>query len=253
MMGELQANPSRLHKVYAEAQFLPGRGFDWDDLFFSLLKDAGEILLDRKITPGWPPTRPGRRGLAAAANEMLRLRAPAACIIDEGGSFVESDSVESLARVLDFLKSIGNRSMTHIVIFGDYRLAKMVEFSGQLNRRCHVMHLPNYPAGHRAPFDQVVRTFEGRFRSQKVEAELTDSAELLFHGTCGCVGLLKRWAESAWLAVRESGGPIDRAVLEANRFPAGSVTRWRYEIEHGHARMKLFFDGSKPEDASGLS
>jgi len=173
------------------------------------------------------------------------MRAPAACIIDEGGSFVESDTAESLARVLDFLKSIGNRSKTHIVIFGDYRLAKMVEISGQLNRRCHVMHFPNYPRGHREPFDQVVRTFEARLRSQNVNAQLSSAADLLFEGTCGCVGLLKRWTESAWLAVRECGRPIDRAVLEVNRFPVGSLTRWRSEIEHGHEKMKLFFDGVK--------
>lgn len=244
MMGELQANPARLHKVYAEAQFLPGRGFDWDDLFLSLLKDAGDILLDRKIAPVWPPSRPGRNGLAAATNEMLRLRAPAACIIDEGGSFVESDSAESLGRVLDFLKSIGNRSKTHIVIFGDYRLAKMVEFSGQLNRRCHVMHFPNYPVGHRAPFEEVVSAFDKRLQSQGIAAHLAAESDLLFSETCGCVGLLKRWTESAWLSVRESGQPINRTILEASRFPAGSLARWRSEIEFGHEKMQLFFDGS---------
>lgn len=243
LAGELQGNPSRLHKVYAEAQFVPGRGLDWDDLFLSMLKDASEILVDRKTAPDGLPKRPGRAGLAAAANEMLRWRAPAACIIDEGGAFVESDSSESLKRVLDFLKSFGNRSRTHIVIFGDYRLARMVEFSGQLNRRCHVMHFPNYPVGHRKAFNDVVGAFEARLNTCGVKAMLSTESDLLFDGTCGCVGLLKRWVEIARISVQDSGRSIDRGILENSILPAGSRTRWRAEIEDGHRRMQLFFDG----------
>lgn len=245
LAGELHANPSRIHKVYAEAQYIPGRGFDWDDLFYSMLNDAGEILLDRKIAPGWPPARPGRRGLAAAANEMLRQRAPLACIIDEGGAFVESDSADSVARVLDFLKSIGNRSQTHIVVFGDYRLAKMVGFSGQLNRRCHLLHFPSYPVGHRDMFGTIVQAFDRRLAAKGIQTEIANEVDLLYAETCGCVGLLKRWLENAWIAVDESRQPINRATLESTRFPAGSVTQWRAEIENGHEKMRLFFDGAK--------
>lgn len=243
LRGDMQADPSRLHKVYAEAQFLPGRGFDWDGLFLSLLNDAGEILSDRKVAPGWPPGRPGRRGLAAATNMMLRQRAPLACIIDEGGSFVESDSTESLARVLDFLKSISNQTKTHIVIFGDYRLARMVEVSGQLNRRSHVIHFPNYPVGHEAVFYQIIGAFNRRLKTRSVESLIETEREVLFRNTYGCVGLLKRWLESAWLSVAESKKPIDRMVLEAARFPTGSLNRWQAEIENGHQKMSLFFDG----------
>lgn len=241
--AELKANPSRLHKVYAEAQFVPGRGLDWDDLFLTLLRDASEILVDRKVSAEWPPPRPGRKWLAGAVNEMLRQRAPAACLIDEGGSFVESDSSESLMRVLDFLKSIGNRSRTHIVIFGDYRLARMVEFNGQLNRRCHVKHFPNYPAGHAEPFDRVVEVFEARLRESGVSARLVGETDRLFAGSCGCVGLLKRWVEDAWNHSRQTGKPIDRSVLEAKKPPVGAVNRWRQEIDAGHKKMGLFFDG----------
>jgi len=244
LAGVLQANPSRLHKVYAEAQFVPGRGLDWDDLFESMLKDASEILIDRKTAPDGPPRRPGRAGLAAAANEMLRWRAPAACIIDEGGVFVESDSSESLKRVLDFLKSFGNRSRTHIVIFGDYRLAKMMDFNGQLNRRCQIINFPNYTRKHSEPFNQVVHAFEARLTACGVKAKLSSEAEMLLDGTCGCVGLLKRWIETARIAIQEEDQRVlDRAVLEATRMPAGSLMRWRTEIKDGHQRMQMFFEG----------
>lgn len=245
MAGLMQADPSRLHAVYAEAVYLPSRGVDWEGLFTSLLRDANDILIDRKVAKVWPPDRPGLRGLAAAVNAMLLHRAPAACIIDEGGSLVESDSVESLNRVLDYLKSLGNRSRTHIVIFGDYRLARMVHFNGQLNRRCHIMHFSNYPEGYRDQFELVVGTFEARLHAQKVQANLKVETDLLFAGTCGCVGLLKRWVENAWLMVAEADGKIDRAVLETTQFPVGSVTKWRSEITAGHDAVRAFFDGPK--------
>ena len=251
LMGELQANPSRLHKVYAEAQYIPGRGFDWDDLFESMLRDAGEILIDRKVDPDGPPKRPGRAGLAGAANEMLRRRTPAACIIDEGAVFLESDSTDSLKRVLNFLKTFGNRSRTHIVIFGDYRLAEMVAFCGQLNRRCYPMHFPNYGDAYRAPFDKVVRAFEKRLIARGTKAKLVEEADLLFANTCGCVGLLKRWVEYAWIGIQGSDRVLDRAVLLSRPVPGGSLVQWRREIKDGHSRMHAFFAGpdSKPQQS----
>ena len=248
MASAMKDDPSRLHKGYAEAVYVPTRGFDWEGLFTGLLSDANEILLNRKVAKEWPPEKPNLKGLASAVNTMLLRHAPPAAIIDEGGSFVESDSDESLDRVLGFLKSIGNRSHTHLVIFGDYRLAKMSTLNAQLNRRCHIMHFSNYPVGYKDQFDLVVGTFEKRLRGQNVPADLSGASDLLFDETSGCVGLLKRWLESAWIAERGTGRTIDRKVLESTRFPAGSVSKWRAEIANGHENLRIFFDGlTKPE------
>ena len=243
MASAMKDDPSRLHKVYAEAVYVPTRGFDWEGLFTALLSDANEILLNRKVAKVWPPEKPNLKGLASAVNTMLLNHAPPAAIIDEGGSFVESDSDESLDRVLGFLKSIGNRSRTHLLIFGDYRMAKMSTLNAQLNRRCLIMHLSNYPEGYKDQFDLVVGTFEKRLHAQKVSADLIGASDLLFEETCGCVGLLKRWVENAWIVERDTGRTIDRKVLEATRFPAGSVSKWRADIANGHENLRTFFDG----------
>lgn len=243
MMPAMEANPSRLHKVYAEAVYLPSRGFDWEGLFTALLLDADEVLIKRKVAKVWPPERPNLRGLAEGVNTMLRHHAPPACIIDEGGEFLESGSDESLKRVLEYLKSMGNRTRTHIVIFGDYRLAKMVQFSGQLNRRCHVTHFANYPTGYAEQFQAIVGTFDDRLRAREIRADLAGASDLLFSETCGCVGLMKRWVENVWIETSTTGETIDRSTLESMRLPAGSVAKWRAEIASGHNAIREFFEG----------
>jgi energy-coupling factor transporter ATP-binding protein EcfA2 len=243
MTGAMKENPSRLHKVYAEACYVAGRGFDWEGLFTDFLKDANELLVSRKTEKVWPPEKHSLKSLAAAVNTMLLHHAPPVAIIDEGGSFAESASDESLDRVLGFLKSIGNRSRTHLLIFGDYRMAKMSSLNGQLNRRCHVIHFSNYPASYRDHFDLVVATFEKRLRLKNIHTDLQGSSDFLFSETCGCVGILKRWLEDAWINSRETDRPIDLRVLEGSRMPAGSVTKWRAEIANGHDKMKEFFLG----------
>lgn len=66
---------------------------------------------------------------------------------------------------------------------------------------------------------------------------------MLYAGTCGCVGLLKRWLESAWIAVEGSKQIVDLKILESTRYPNGSLIQWQAEITHGHEKLRLFFDG----------
>jgi len=218
---------------------------DWEGLFKSLLRDGKEILIDRKVAKVWPPEAPNLRGLAEAVDNMLFQHAPAACIIDEGGSFLEVSSDESLNRTLEYLKSIGNRSRTHIAIFGDYRLAKMLHFNGQLNRRCHPIRFSNYTEGFKDRFELAVREFESRLKRHNVSVCMDGTADMLFSETCGCVGLLKRWIENAWLEVAGTDRVLDKSVLESESFPAGSLAKWRAEIEAGHKVMELFINGRK--------
>ena len=245
MMDELKTDTSRLHKVYAETVYVPSRGLDWEGLFKALLKDGKEILIDRKVAKVWPPEAPNLRGLAEAVDNMLFQHAPAACIIDEGGLFWEVSSDESLNRTLEYLKSIGNRSRTHIAIFGDYRLAKMLHFNGQLNRRCHPIHFSNYTEGFKDNFEVALRAFEARLKQYDVSVCMDGTVDMLFSETCGCVGLLKRWIENAWIEVDGTDRVLDKSVLESECFPAGSLAKWRAEIRAGHEVMEFFINGKK--------
>lgn len=241
----MSKNPSLLATVLAEATYLPGRGFDWKSLFEDLLHDGGEVLVDRKVDKAWIAGSGSLQALSRAANNMLLHHQPALAVIDEGGGLVEAGTIDALKHNIGYLKSLGNRSRTHIAIFGDYSLARLAEFSGQLNRRCHTVHFPPYGVEQLSSFEQIVASFERRYVTKGVPASLCGSTPLLFEGSCGCVGLLHRWVEVAEIEAAAAKRPLDAEMLMRTAPPQGAVDRWKTEIAQGQAAMARYFGGEK--------
>lgn len=237
MTGPMADDPALIPYVEAEAEFTPGVGLDWRSLFEDMLDNANEILINAKVED--PLETPGRnlRGLRRAVNNMLLYRSPAVAIVDEGSALLEKGSQSSLAKNINYLKSLGNRSKTHLALFGDYKLADLTGLSGQLNRRCHYAHLPPYPHALSANFHDVVRKFEKQVRLSGLDCELGSSRDMLFRDTCGCVGLLHRWLTDAYVEARRGKTPISNHVLRATAPSIDSLTKWRSEIAHGAAQM----------------
>ncbi len=235
---EVAERPGTVSAVCAEATYIPGRGLDWKSIFEDLLTSAYDILIDQKVEEE-PGERKGTmRALERAMTAMLIHRAPAVAIIDEGSAFLESQSNDSLLKNLRYLKSLANKSRTHLAIFGDYRLARMVEWDGQLNRRCHLAHFPGYAgdAG-KSDFAPVVEKFEQKFRAAGVECDLMEDLDLLFDGSCGCVGLLRKWVLEAYLESTMQEKKLNAEMLRACAFPEKAVTKWQLEINDGMANL----------------
>ena len=236
----MNKNASLLPTLTTEAQYTPGRGFDWHGLFEGLLVNANDILIDRKIGDNLEETRGSLRALQRAANKVLLYRAPALVMVDEGSALLEGEKAESLLKNLRFLKGLGNMSKTHIAIFGDYRLAKLASFDGQLNRRIYLTHFPGYPATHEREFSPVVARFEGQFRSKGIDCSLVDSSHLLFERTCGCVGLLRRWVLEAYLESLDGDKTIHAELLKKKGPVDTMVNRWKQEILDGMKGLEDF-------------
>jgi hypothetical protein len=235
---EVTKRPGTVAAVSAEATYIPGRGLDWKSMFEDLLTSADDILIDQKVEEE-PGERKGTlRALERATTAMLIHRAPAVAIIDEGSAFLESQSSDSLLKSLRYLKSLANKSRTHLAIFGDYRLARMVEWDGQLNRRCHLAHFPGYAgdAG-KTNFAPVVEKFEQKFRAAGVPCELMGELDLLFEKSCGCVGLLRKWILEAYVESTIQQKALNAEVLRACAFPEKAVTKWKLEINDGMANL----------------
>ena len=152
---------------------------------------------------------------------------------------LESGSKGGLQKNLNYLKSLGNRSKTHLAFFGDYRLAELTNLSGQLNRRCYIAHLPPYPAAMFKEFVKAVAGFEERAKAFGVACDLNSSSTMLFEGSCGCVGLLHRWIVDACIDARHRKAVLNERILRDTMPPDASLAKWRSEIVAGDALMTM--------------
>ena len=215
------------------------------NVIMGMLISGNEFLIDSKVEKATDQPRSNLRGLQRAVNNMLLYRSPALAIVDEGSAILEKGSKKGgLERNINFLKSLGNRSKTHLALFGDYGLADLKRLSGQLNRRCHFAHLAPYPTDMIEDFHDVIEQFEKRAESFGVNCELTSSTKELFAGSCGCVGLLHRWLNEAFVEARIQKVPFGKKVLIETAPTDEDLALWRTEIADGAEKMKKISDRS---------
>ena len=240
MAETLSEDTTRLASVAAETFHVPGRGPDWKSLFRDLLTDANDILISRKITDD--PSKAGSTlpALHNACITMLRHRHPAAVLLDEGGALIEAGTKDALAKNLSFLKSISNRSESHLVVLGDYSLVKLGTLNGQLNRRCITVHLAPYTDNEAKDFKKIVSGFQCRLRTAQIECDLDGSLDLLLERSCGCIGLLARWLSQALIHARRTKAPLNDTALRKTLAPDGAFKVWQQEIARGQQALREF-------------
>lgn len=241
--SELAANRGIIPYVYGETVFSPRFGVDWAGLLREWLECADEILIERKVNVEGKRTG-SLPALHSAVTSMLRHRFPSLASVDEAAVLLGnavSSSTGALKTNVNYLKGLCNRSQTHLGLFGDYDLAKLVQISGQLDRRCHFGHLPPYPDA-TEDFRKTLGAFEERFSQSGVEAQLCINADLLFNGSVGCIGILRRWLVEAHVKTRHKRAPITKDILLQAHFPAAVIKKWQGEIKDGAARVAWMKD-----------
>ncbi len=248
----MQADPSILPFVSGEAIYTPGVGVAWKSIFTDMLECANECLIDSKVVE--PGDRPGTLpGLYHAVHQLMIHRAPAVAGIDEAGALVENfkKKPDALEKNMHYLKGICNRSKTHLLLLGDYSLTNLAKVSPQLQRRCHFAYLPPYPESAFKMFEMAVRDFEVRFRSKGQECELRSSSRELFIGSAGCVGLLHRWLNDAYVEARLKKQAITKSLLLATAPTEALLAGVRQQITDGAKQVDAIcrrmscFDPSK--------
>jgi hypothetical protein len=234
----MQADPSLLPFVSGEAIYTPGVGVAWKGIFTDILQCANEPLIDSKVVE--PGDRPGTLpGLYNAAHQLMIHRAPVLAMIDEASALVKNSEKkpDTLENNMHYLKGICNRSRTHLALFGDYSLADLAKASPQLRRRCHFAHLPPYPVAAYKMFASAVEDFERRFRLMGHECELRSSTQELFEGTAGCVGLLHRWLNDAYVHSRLTKQPITKSLLLGTAPAEDLLSGTRQQITEGEKKI----------------
>jgi energy-coupling factor transporter ATP-binding protein EcfA2 len=248
---ELEVNRSRIPVASVEAIAPDVGSFCWRSHFKRLLQEMNDPLVDRRRLPGpdCDGTPKERFKLTArssgseyryAVEQTLRLRQPAAVMIDEAQHLAKVASGRRLLDQLDVVKSIANRTNTVHVLFGTYDLLAFRNLSGQLSRRSLDVHFPRYRADlaeDRKIFINVVHSFQEKLPLPE-PPDLVKNWELLYEGSIGCVGVLKQWLMKALsAALRRGDATISVRSLETYALSMAQCDRILSEIMEGEARL----------------
>lgn len=202
--------------------------FDWRTFFQHYADQLAPALpvVDKKAGP------------AAVVLNAIAHRKPLVTLLDEANHFAGVASGKVLEEQMNRIKSFADRSRTLHICVGTYELANMAKLSGQLARRCEVIHFGRYRAATQSQweysqFKKVARTFNDSIPGA-IDLALGQHAEYLYQRTVGCVGVLNTWImRSLGNAVRNGRKVIKMEDLQATALPISRLQRMLDEAIRG--------------------
>jgi len=230
--------------------------FSWPDFFRHLLESGHEPLISQKII--YPDEKAemllmlqgvkAPPALLASSIKMLVHRRPIALVLDESQHIVDLKNELTVARQLNILKCLAERSGTVLVLLGTYKLASALELNGELLRRSKVMHFQAYKPDNGedvTEFKMILRSMQTYLPIESSFA-LEDKHEFLMEWYAGCVGLLKDWIDRALVLALDKGDTkLMLSHLRHTAMSKGELGTILKEMEDGEKAMKLFFKGER--------
>ncbi|MBM5571092.1 MULTISPECIES: AAA family ATPase [Deefgea] len=203
--SEMNANPGIIPAVYIEAIASGEEEFSWRMFYESILEQLdgnldmprAEFDVDEKSGRYYRARGANRNTIPAlrkAVEKALQERKTQFLVIDEAVHiFMQSTSHTKLNKKISTLKSLANKCKTQLILLGSYDLYPLVNFSGQLTRRAHVLHFERY----RQDNEEDLRAFRAcvlKFQSALPELwgqDLMKYCDALHENTLGCIGTLR--------------------------------------------------------------
>jgi archaellum biogenesis ATPase FlaH len=138
--------------------------------------------------------------LREALEQALKLRRTAYFVVDEAQHIAHiKGGVKAAGKFLDSLKCLASRTGVRLIPVGTYQLTPQMQLSTHLLGRTTRIHIPRYRADVREDviaFDQILAAYSLHLRFEP-GTSLRSWNEYLYHGSLGCMGLLKAWLRDA--------------------------------------------------------
>jgi hypothetical protein len=203
-LAAMTQNPGYIPAIRVEAPASGEKEFSWR-LFYQRILNALEGELDAPRTAyGVDPIsgkaiRPRGNntnrlsGLRTAIERSLRHRGTSYIVVDEAAHIFRQCPTSRLEQQLDTLKSLSNEYGVHWVLLGSYDLFDLMNLSGQLARRTHVIHFSRYRLDNEAEshyFNSCLKQL-GKNMPALEKVDLFRYAESFHQTTLGCIGTLR--------------------------------------------------------------
>ena len=187
--------------------------------------------------------------LRFALENAFRQRKTRFLFIDEAQHvrYVSKDSQGGYA-VMDSWKCMAKTCGLVLVVVGAYPILQVIGHSTHMIGRKSQIHLPRYYATDHdlAEFGKILATYDLIIADIATDQVLTQSAEMLYHGSLGCIGLLRNWLGRAVARSHATGKQLTPTLLREVMFSKADLAAISEEIYQGE---KLF----EPADAHSQS
>lgn len=174
--------------------------------------------------------------LRIALENAFRNRRTRFLIIDEAQHvrYVGRDSQGGCA-VMDSWKCLAKTCGLVLVVVGAYPILQVIGNSAHLIGRKTQIHLPRYYATDEdlAEFGHILATYDQIIADIATDRVLAQSAEMLYHGSLGCIGLLRNLLGRAAARSHATGDSISEKMLNEIMFSKADLAAISEEIYQG--------------------
>jgi energy-coupling factor transporter ATP-binding protein EcfA2 len=229
--------------------------FDWRDYISRALKQAGDVLMNRKVVS--PETLPlfddlpgqialdgnGVNAMRRGLESCLRHRHTRYLVIDEA-QYLLFIHDNLLTQQLETLKSLAEEAGVVIILVGTYRLLEVQNQSAQLVRRSQVIAFSRY----RDDVEAEVREFANAVSTLythipiKKNLDFAKHIRFIYKQSCGCVGVLKDWFTATLIAGIRENKPFDLALLQSTARANQDILTLHKEAMEGEAQFSDMTD-----------
>lgn len=179
--------------------------------------------------------------LRIALENAFRLRKTRFLIIDEAQHvrYVGRDSQGGCA-VMDSWKCLAKTCDLVLVVVGAYPILQVIGNSPHLIGRKSQIHLPRYYATDQdlAEFGSILATYDQIIADIATDKILTHSAEMIYHGSLGCIGLLRNLIGRAAARSHATGENISSTMLREVMFSKADLSAISEEIYQGEQLLE---------------
>jgi len=209
--------------------------------FIQRMLDAVEhpiLSFSGKVGPTEKLDRSTEAGLRRALEKAFKNRGTRYLFIDEAQhARYASRSSQAPCAVMDSWKCLAQNAGLVLVVVGAYPILGILQNSPHLLGRKQQVHLPRYGLGKDdlREFVKIIKAYEKALQPLLKEEGLSDHLLFLHHGTCGCIGLLKKWLKSAATLACVYDRALDVSILEKTRPSDADLSEISREIIDGES------------------
>jgi hypothetical protein len=174
--------------------------------------------------------------LRGTLERALRLRKTRYLFIDEAqhARYVTKNAQGAYA-VMDSWKCLARNANVVLVVVGAYPILEILRNSPHLLGRKNQIHLPRYHATQEdlSEFSRILLSYDPFVDLEPRFTSLLDQLELLYNGSFGCIGLLRKWLVKVSALARARGRQISVDLLKETREAHADMESIATEILNG--------------------